>query len=55
MDSIRISPRDNVAVALHPLSKGGIHQNIPLLEDIQQGHKFALRPIGEGEPIIKYG
>ena len=55
MDSIRISPQDNVAVALHPLSKGGVHQGATLLEDIQQGHKFALRPIGAGEPIIKYG
>ncbi len=55
MDSIRISPQDNVAVALHPLTKGAVHQDVALTEDIQQGHKFALRPIRAGEPIVKYG
>ena len=55
MNSIRISPRDNVAVALHPLSKGAAEQAVTLTEDIQQGHKFALSAIAAGEPIIKYG
>ena len=55
MDSIRISPQDNVAVALHPLVKGDVQQEVTLVEDIQQGHKFALRAIQAGEPIVKYG
>ena len=42
MDSIRISPQDNVAVALHPLSKGGVHQGATLLEDIQQGPSSSM-------------
>ena len=28
---------------------------VVLLEDIAFGHKFALRDIAEGEPILKYG
>ena len=55
MNSIQISPRDNVAVALHPLAKGASEQGVMLTEDVQQGHKFALAPIAAGEPVIKYG
>lgn len=55
MDSIRISPQDNVAVALHPLKKGAVQQGVTLAEDIQQGHKFALQDISAGEPVVKYG
>lgn len=56
---IRINDSDNVAVALMPLSKdmtinlGDI--KVTLLQDIPQGHKFALTSIGSGDAIIKYG
>lgn len=56
---IRITPRDNVAVALHPVSKGetltvdGV--TVTALEDIPQGHKLALSPIVEGDAVVKYG
>jgi len=56
---IKINKNDVVAVALEPLAKGfrclvdGI--NITLLEDIEQGHKFALKDINKNEDIIKYG
>lgn len=56
---IRISDRDNVAVALHPLSSGETIEAggafVTAAEDIPQGHKIALRDIAEGEPVIKYG
>ena len=56
---IRINPADSVAVALQPLAKGTdiILDDVQfaLLEDIPQGHKFALHTIEEGEPVIKYG
>ena len=46
---IRINPADSVAVALQPLAKGtDIILNdvrLTLLEDIPQGHKFALHTI----------
>ena len=56
---IRINDSDNVAVALMPLSKdktidlGDI--KVTLLQDIPQGHKFALAEIKSGDAIIKYG
>ena len=58
-DFIRIHEDDNVAVALRPIAAGetltvGSYE-VTALEEIPQGHKFALRPIGEGEEVIKYG
>ena len=56
---IKIHSDDKVAVALSPLEKG-LTLNVDgqlctLLEDIPQGHKFALFNIREKESIIKYG
>ena len=59
LDFIKINHDDKVAVALHPLEKGSVlnvdGEEITLIEDIPQAHKFALKDIKEGEPIIKYG
>ena len=59
LDFIKINHEDKVAVALHPLEKGSVlnvdGEEITLIEDIPQAHKFALKDIKEGEPIIKYG
>lgn len=56
---IKIHPNDLVAVALAPLAEGAVvrleDQTVTLLEDIPQGHKFALAPIPAGAPVIKYG
>lgn len=56
---LKIHPDDKVAVALKPLSRGEVLEidgtDITLLEDIPQGHKFALCPIRKDEPVIKYG
>lgn len=56
---IKIHPADKVAVALSPLAAGTVvsiaHKEITLLEDIPQGHKFALEDLTENEPVIKYG
>lgn len=52
---IKIHPDDNVAVAIHPVSKGDVYENITITEDIPQGHKAAVRPVKCGENIIKYG
>jgi altronate hydrolase len=43
MDAIQINPKDNVEVLLKPRG------------EIPAGHKVALRPIAEGERIVKYG
>lgn len=62
---IRIHPSDSVAVALSPLKKGenvtveasgnAKEVTVTLKEEISAGHKFALKDIKSGEPIIKYG
>ena len=56
---IQINSLDNVAVALQPLAKGTVVELddivVTLTEDIQQGHKFALKNLKNGESIIKYG
>ena len=53
--AIVISPLDSVGVALTSLKKGEEAAGIRLAEDIEQGHKFALKEIKSGEPVIKYG
>lgn len=58
-DILRIHEADNVSIALKQLTRGTIveidKKQIVILEDIPQGHKFAITPIIEGEDIIKYG
>lgn len=58
-DFIRIHKNDNVAVALKPLACGTTYDvdgnQVTVIEEIPQGHKFALRDIAEGEDVIKYG
>ena len=51
---IRITERDNVAVAIEPLCAGESHLGVTLVEDVPAGHKFALTDIPEGGNIIKY-
>jgi altronate dehydratase small subunit len=57
---LRLHALDNVAVVLGDAEPGPIHLMEPgrtfdVTEPIVQGHKVALRPIGEGEAVIKYG
>ncbi len=62
-DALRITPRDNVAVALHPLAAGQTitlpTDDAPLALVLQEPipfcHKFAVQAIAAGEPVIKYG
>jgi len=57
--TILIDNGDNVAVALSKIESGTSldinGENIVALEDIGQAHKIAVRDIGRGEDIIKYG
>ncbi len=59
MNSIKIHPLDNVAVALTDIAKGEAvdadDQGIRATEKIGRGHKVALIDIEEGTPIMKYG
>ncbi|MFV0506458.1 MAG: UxaA family hydrolase [Bacteroidales bacterium] len=59
MKYLRISPDDNVALALSNLIKGDFvnleGEDIILQSDIPVGHKFAISDIQEGANIFKYG
>jgi altronate dehydratase small subunit len=56
---MRMSPRDNVAVALRSLKAGEtvVLEGVALLirHHIAVGHKLAARAVAQGELILKYG
>lgn len=61
---IQINHRDNVAIALRPLTEGTCialddsgspESEIIVRQDIDKGHKVALKAIPSGEHVIKYG
>jgi len=61
--AIVINSKDNVATALDDLKAGeviqeeinSIKKNIKLNQDVPFGHKFSLKEIPSGSPVIKYG
>ena len=57
--TVHINEKDNVAVAIEPIPRGAEIRVgkvvITASEDIPQGHKVAVRPIGDGGQVIKYG
>ena len=61
--AIVLNPKDNVAVALQDIKAGSEvelkigPQNalVTIGEPINFGHKFSLKHIEPGEPIVKYG
>lgn len=59
MNTLRIHPDDNVAVALSDIKKDTVINEdisaIQTLEDISRGHKVALSDIAKGDAVIKYG
>ena len=55
MDIIKIHALDNVVVALSDIKKGEVSDSIVALEDVNRGHKIAIKDISKGEDIVKYG
>ena len=61
--AIAVDKKDNVATALRRIDAGESIRvemkeytiDVVLLETIPFGHKFSLKDIRAGEPIIKYG
>lgn len=61
-DAIVIKQEDNVATALRQLKAGEVatvgvgdgRVAVTLVDDVEFGHKFALREIPAGQDIIKY-
>lgn len=52
---IRLHPSDNVVVAARAISQGESVGDIAALAPIPSGHKIAVRPIAEGDIVLKYG
>ena len=59
MRAIKIYGTDNVAVATAAIEAGECVEieggKVTLLTSIPGGHKFAIKPIKEGEAVVKYG
>ena len=53
--TLRLSPDDNVVIAIDLVPPGAIVSGLTARERILKGHKMALGPIREGEPIVKFG
>ncbi len=51
-----LSAADNIAVALANLDVGTeTPEGVAIIRRVPRGHKFATRPIGAGEAVIKFG
>ena len=57
-DFIKINKNDNVAVALKPIEKGTTVNvagtEVTMIENIPQGHKFAIKPVKKGDAVINW-
>ena len=57
--ALQVHPDDNVAVAIEPLTAGTIVSvggtEVTLRDDVPKGHKIALRDLGAGRAVVKYG
>jgi altronate hydrolase len=53
--TLHLNPEDNVAVAVDSVAAGALAAGLTACEKILRGHKMALAPIREGEPVLKLG
>lgn len=59
-NALRISEKDNVAIAMHNIKKDQTvvvngQEILDAIEDIEAGHKIALASIASGLKIYRYG
>src|SRR5262245_26912564 len=52
--TVRLSAADNVVVAVDPVPEGGSAAGVAARARIMRGHKMAIAPIAQGEPVRKY-
>ena len=53
--ALRLHPTDNVIIAVEEFAQGAAPMGVTAVERVPRGHKMALAPIAEGEPIRKFG
>ncbi|MCH2095282.1 MAG: altronate dehydratase family protein [Rhodobacteraceae bacterium] len=56
-DVLLLHPNDSVAIALSDLKAGTwiAPANAALQQDIPRGHKVAIKTVGPGKPVLRYG
>src|SRR2546423_2759770 len=52
--TVRLSPNDNVVVAVDPIPEGAAAAGVTAPARLVAGHKRAVAPIEQGEPVRKY-
>ena len=52
--TVRLSPNDNVVVAVDPIPEGASAAGATARARIMRGHKMAVAPIAQGQPVRKY-
>ncbi|MFC7399245.1 UxaA family hydrolase [Chelatococcus sp. GCM10030263] len=53
--TIRLNMADNVVVAVDPIEPGAVVEGVAAANRVPRGHKMAVVPIAEGEPVRKFG
>jgi altronate hydrolase len=54
--TLRLNARDNVVVAVDAIDEGmALPDGVVALQRVPKGHKVAVLPIAEGQPILKFG
>ena len=53
--TLRLDPRDNIIVAVDPVQAGWAVQGVTATARIMRGHKMAVQPIAQGQPVLKFG
>jgi altronate hydrolase len=53
--TIRLNMADNVVVAVDPIEPGAVVEGVAAVNRVPRGHKMAVVPIAEGEPVRKFG
>ncbi|WP_423790772.1 UxaA family hydrolase [Microvirga solisilvae] len=53
--SVRLSESDKLVVAVDPIMPGTTLHGVTVKDRIPRGHKMAIAPVAQGEPILKFG
>ena len=53
--TLRLNASDNVIVAVDALEPGTSLDGVAVAQRVPRGHKMAVVPVAEGEPIVKFG
>jgi altronate hydrolase len=57
--AVHLRPQDNIAVCRKPIPAGTDITfdggTVRVASAVKMGHKFAVRPVKEGDPVLKYG